>query len=36
VADLQQRYGVAVQTLEIEPQPTPGKVNARFSLVRAS
>ncbi len=36
LADLQVRYGVGVQTLDIEPQATPGKVNARMSLVRGS
>ncbi|TDU31584.1 type II secretion system protein M (GspM) [Panacagrimonas perspica] len=36
LSDLQTRYGVAVQTLEVEPQATPGKVNVRLSLVRAS
>ena len=36
LADLQNKYGVGVQTLDIEPQATPGKVNARMSLVRGS
>lgn len=36
LADLQTRYGVAVQTLDVEPQSTPGKVNVRLSLVRPS
>lgn len=36
LAELQTRYGVGVQTLDIEPQSTPGKVNARMSLVRGS
>lgn len=36
LSDLQVRYGVAVQTLDVEPQSTPGKVNVRMSLVRAS
>lgn len=36
LADLQTRYGVAVQTLDVEPQSTPGRVNVRLSLVRAS
>lgn len=36
LAELQSRYGVGVQTLDIEPQSTPGKVNARMSLVRGS
>ena len=36
IAELQTRYGVGVQTLDIEPQATPGKVNARMSLVRGS
>lgn len=35
-ADLQARYGVSVQTMDVEPQSTPGRVNVRFSLVRAS
>ena len=36
LAELQTRYGVGVQTLDIEPQATPGKVNARLSLTRGS
>lgn len=36
LAELQGRYGVSVQTLDVEPQATPGKVNARLSLVRGS
>lgn len=32
--ELQLRHGVSVQTLDIEPQSTPGKVNVRMSLVR--
>ncbi|MGH8516912.1 MAG: type II secretion system protein GspM [Panacagrimonas sp.] len=36
LADLQLRYGVGVQTLDIEPQATPGKVNVRLSLVRGT
>ena len=36
LAELQTRYGVGVQTLDVEPQSTPGKVNARMSLVRGS
>lgn len=35
-AELQARYGVSVQTMDVEPQATPGQVNVRFSLVRAS
>lgn len=35
LAELQTRYGVSVQTFDIEPQPTPGRVNVRLSLVRA-
>lgn len=35
IAELQQRYGVSVQTLDVEPQSTPGQVNVRLSLVRA-
>lgn len=34
IADLQQRYGVTVQTLDVEPQDGPGQVNVRLSLVR--
>ena len=34
IADLQQRYGVSVQTLDVEPQSGPGQVNVRLSLVR--
>lgn len=33
--DLQTRYGVSVQTLDVEPQDAPGRVNVRLSLVRA-
>ena len=36
MAELQGNYGVGVQTLDIEPQSTPGKVNARLSLVRGT
>lgn len=36
LAELQSRYGVGVQTLDVEPQSTPGRVNLRLSLVRAS
>lgn len=32
--DLQTRYGVSVQTLDVEPQAAPGEVNVRLSLVR--
>ena len=35
LADLQSRYGVSVQTLDVEPQAAPGRVNVRLSLVRA-
>lgn len=35
-ADLHTRYGVNVQTMDVEPQAAPGRVNVRFSLVRAS
>jgi len=34
VGDLQQRYGIAVQTLDVERQAEPGVVDARLSLVR--
>lgn len=36
LAELQTRYGVSVQTMDIEPQPAPGRVNVRLSLVRPS
>lgn len=32
---LQTRYGVSVQTLEVERQPAVGRVNARMTLVRS-
>lgn len=35
IADLQNRYGVSVQTFDVEPQAGPGRVNVRLSLVRA-
>lgn len=34
LAELQTRYGVAVQTVDIEAKPTPGMVDARLSLTR--
>lgn len=36
LADLQLHYGVSVQTLDVEPQSAPGRVNVRLSLVRPS
>lgn len=36
LAKLQTGYGVSVQTFDIEPQATPGRVDVRLSLVRAS
>lgn len=36
LAELQSRYGVTVQTFDVEPQPALGRVNIRLSLVRAS
>jgi len=36
INELQTRYGVRVENLDVERQPTPGLVNARLSLVRAS
>lgn len=33
--DLQTRYGISVQTMDVEPQAGPGQVNVRLSLVRA-
>ena len=36
VNELQTRYGVRVDSLDVERQPTAGLVNARLSLVRAS
>ncbi len=36
INELQTRYGVRVDGLDVERQPTPGLVNARLSLVRAS
>lgn len=36
LADLQARYGISVQTFDVEPQAEPGKVNVRLSLVRPS
>ena len=35
LADLHTRYAVNVQTLDVEPQATPGRVNVRLSLVRS-
>lgn len=32
---LHARYGVSVQTLDVEPQSSPGLVNVRLSLTRA-
>ncbi len=34
--ELQTRYGVRIDSVDIERQPTPGNVNVRLSLVRAS
>jgi general secretion pathway protein M len=34
IAELQNRYGVSVQTLDVEPQSAPGRVNVRLSLAR--
>ncbi|MGQ0619405.1 MAG: type II secretion system protein GspM [Panacagrimonas sp.] len=34
VSDLQTRYGVTVQTLDVEPVSSAGSVNVRLSLVR--
>ena len=34
LADLQTRYGIAVQSLDIEAQPSVGLVDARLSLTR--
>lgn len=34
IAELETRYGVVAQTVDIERQPTAGAVNARLSLVR--
>jgi general secretion pathway protein M len=36
LSELQAGYGVGVQTLDVEPQSTPGKVNVRMSLTRGS
>jgi general secretion pathway protein M len=36
INELQTRYGVRVENLDVERQPTAGLVNARLSLVRAS
>jgi general secretion pathway protein M len=36
ISSLQSRYGVRVDSVEIERQPTPGLVNARLSLVKGS
>lgn len=33
--ELQTRYGISVQTMDVEPQSGPGQVNVRLSLVRA-
>ena len=35
-AQLQTRYGITVQTMDVESQSTAGQVNVRFSLVRGS
>lgn len=35
LAELQTRYGISVQTMDIEAQSEPGRVNVRLSLVRA-
>lgn len=35
VFDMQNRYGVRVQTLDVEPQGDAGRVNVRLSLVRS-
>jgi general secretion pathway protein M len=34
IGELQQHYGIAVQTLDVERQTEPGVVDARLSLVR--
>lgn len=34
IAELQARYGISVQTLDVEPQSAPGLVDARLSLTR--
>lgn len=36
LSELQNGYGVGVQTLDVEPQSTPGKVNVRLSLTRGT
>jgi len=36
INELQTRYGVSVETLDIDKQTTPGVVDARLSLVRSS
>lgn len=35
LAELQSSYGVQVQTFDVDPQPSPGRVDVRLSLVRA-
>lgn len=35
IAELESRYGITVQTVDIEKESTPGQVNARLSLVRS-
>lgn len=34
ISELETRYGVSAQTVDIEKDPTPGLVSARLSLVR--
>ncbi|HZU75433.1 MAG TPA: type II secretion system protein M [Dehalococcoidia bacterium] len=36
IYDLQSRYGIRVDSLDVERQPTAGVVNARLTLVRGS
>jgi general secretion pathway protein M len=35
IAELESRYGISVQTVDIEKESVPGQVNARLSLVRS-
>lgn len=36
IATLQSRYGIEVQSLDVEPRDAPGRVNLRASLVRGT
>jgi general secretion pathway protein M len=36
LAEVQTRYGLSVQTLDVEPQAAPGQVNVRLSLTRGA